>query len=41
MREFAEDFGVDVLPVDRAVAERAADIQAAYAGRHEASVAVD
>jgi predicted nucleic acid-binding protein len=32
VREFAVDFGVEVLPIDAAVAERAADLQASYAG---------
>ena len=33
VREFVEDFGVAILAVDRAVAERAAGLQANYAAR--------
>lgn len=37
VREFASDFGVDILPVDGATAERAAGLQAAYSGQGRGS----
>lgn len=37
VREFAVDFGVEILSIDAAIAERAAGLQAAYASRARGS----